>query len=212
MDKTQDHLEQLAEIRLLMDRSSRFISLSGLSGVVAGIAALAGAYAAYLYFGQNIYYPEYYKKIFTPEGTVYVSFIKFLLIDALAVIAVSTFFGVLLTIKRAGKQGHSLLDKTALKLFINISIPLVAGGIYVLLLLHHRDVYLIAPTTLIFYGLALVNASKYTLDDIRYLGISEIVLGLLATFFSGYGLVFWALGFGVLHIFYGLMMYFKYER
>ena len=71
---------------------------------------------------------------------------------------------------------------------------------------------LVAPTTLLFYGLALYNAGKYTLDEIRYLGVSEIILGLLGCIFIGYGLMFWALGFGVLHIVYGFMMWWKYER
>jgi hypothetical protein len=58
----------------------------------------------------------------------------------------------------------------------------------------------------------LINASKYTFNDIRYLGFCEIILGLGAAVYVGYGLYFWALGFGILHIIYGAMMYYKYER
>ncbi|MGE5429024.1 MAG: hypothetical protein ACM3O8_14110, partial [Methylococcaceae bacterium] len=65
---------------------------------------------------------------------------------------------------------------------------------------------------LIFYGLALVNAGKFTLSEVHYLGITEIVLGLMAAVFINWGLLFWALGFGVMHIVYGMMMYYKYER
>jgi hypothetical protein len=96
-------------------------------------------------------------------------------------------------------------------LIINLAIPLVAGGLYCLVLLNYRLIGLIAPTTLIFYGIALVGASKYTLDEIRWLGISEIILGLINCVFIGYGVTFWAIGFGVLHIIYGLMMYVRYE-
>ena len=69
-----------------------------------------------------------------------------------------------------------------------------------------------APASLIFYGISLVNASKYTLTDIRYLGVMEIILGLINTQFIDYGLYFWATGFGLLHIIYGAMMWWKYER
>jgi hypothetical protein len=65
---------------------------------------------------------------------------------------------------------------------------------------------------LIFYGLALINASKYTYNDIRYLGISELLIGLCSTLFLGYGLFFWAAGFGLAHIVYGALMYFKYDK
>jgi hypothetical protein len=95
---------------------------------------------------------------------------------------------------------------------INLAIPLAVGGIFCAILLYHGIVYLMAPAMLIFYGLALVNGSKYTLTDIRYLGLSEIVLGVFAAFFIGYGLLAWAIGFGVLHIVYGTLMYYKYER
>ena len=57
-----------------------------------------------------------------------------------------------------------------------------------------------------------VNASKYTLNDIRYLGLTEIFLGLVALVFLEYSLLFWAIGFGLVHIIYGIVMYYKYER
>jgi hypothetical protein len=68
----------------------------------------------------------------------------------------------------------------------------------------------VTPLTLIFYGLALVNASKYTLSEVRSLGIIEIVIGLFAMHFIGYGLLLWAVGFGVMHIIYGIIMHIRY--
>jgi hypothetical protein len=91
-------------------------------------------------------------------------------------------------------------------------IPLIAGGLFVAALLFHGLIFLIAPVTLIFYGLALINASKHTYHDVKYLGLIEIALGLIASFFVGYGLFVWALGFGVMHIVYGILMYLKYEH
>jgi predicted lysophospholipase L1 biosynthesis ABC-type transport system permease subunit len=213
MDENKEHLENLSEIRALMERSSRFISLSGLSGVFAGIMALAGAGVAYWYLkldGWKIPYSEY--SIQESSGRMEMDFFTFFALDAFTVLGLSIVVGILLTRRRAKKHGQTIWDPTAKKLLINLVIPLAAGGIFCMILLSHGAVALIAPCTLLFYGLGLVNASKYTLTDIKWLGLSEIALGLIASFYIGYGLIFWAIGFGVLHIVYGTLMYFKYER
>jgi hypothetical protein len=143
---------------------------------------------------------------------VLTNFIIFSFVDAFVVLVLALFFGVFFTTRNARKKGLPFWDATVKRMLINLFIPLVAGGVFCLILLYHHLVFLIAPSTLLFYGLALINASKFTLTDIRYLGISEIILGLIAMVFVGYGLIFWAIGFGVLHIVYGLAMYIKYER
>lgn len=209
----RNHLDTLQEIRSLMERSSRFISLSGLSGVIAGSLALFGAFMAYLYLGITP---------FDQQHTYYVSlegankwgmnYITFFLVDASVVLIAALGVGIFFTTRKARQKGQKIWDALTRRLLINLCIPLVAGGIFCLALFFHGYNGLIAPSTLIFYGLALVNASKYTLNDVRYLGISEIILGLISIFLLGYGLEFWAIGFGVLHIIYGTLMYFKYER
>jgi hypothetical protein len=205
MDKQTEHLENLSEIRSMMERSSRFISLSGLSGVFAGIFALAGATAAYLYLDLDFSAPAYQqitrKDIYT-----------FLFTDAILVLVASVSVASVMSMRKAKQKGQKIWDATAKRLFINMMIPLVTGGLFCLIILYHGLVGLVAPATLIFYGLALVNASKYTLNDIRYLGICQILLGLMASVYIGYGLLFWAVGFGILHIVYGIVMYRKYEQ
>ena len=109
-------------------------------------------------------------------------------------------------------MGHALWDHSARRLAWNLFIPLAAGGIVCLALMYHGLPGLVAPATLVFYGLALLNASKYTLDEIRWLALSELVLGVVASFWIGAGLMFWALGFGVLHIVYGGLMWMRHER
>ena len=195
-----------------MERSSRFISLSGLSGVFAGVFALLGAWAAYVHLGKNVHTSNYYDYAVSAQGNVDMNLLRFFVLDALLVLIASVSMGVLLTWRSARKNKQTIWDATAKRMLINLMIPLVTGGLFCLVLLQHQLVGFVAPATLIFYGLALINASKYTLDDIRYLGICELILGLLASVFLGYGLVFWAMGFGVLHIVYGLLMYNKYER
>jgi uncharacterized membrane protein len=213
MENTKQHLASLSEIKNLMERSTKFISLSGLSGVVAGITALIGAVFAYLrlahYLGAvSLDYAT--NRSITEEAMKMLSFE--LIGIALVVLAISLIAGVLLTIRETKKNGQSIWDKNSRLLLMNLLIPLSAGGIFSLILIYHNLFILVAPATLIFYGLALVNCSKYTISEIRYLGILEIVLGLISAIFVGKGLFFWAVGFGALHVIYGTLMHFKYNK
>ena len=206
MNKQDEQLNALNDIRKMMDRSSRFISLSGLSGVFAGITALVGAYLA----DREI--KEYLKTDLNGYSSTSIEF-DLIKIGVLVLIVALT-GGVVFTYRQSKRKNLPIWDKSAKNLLLNLFIPLVAGGLFIIALLAvHPNTYgLIAPSCLVFYGLALVNASKYTYTDIRFLGLCEIVLGLAAMFNIGYGLYFWAFGFGALHILYGALMYFKYER
>jgi len=212
MNSQNEHLETLNEIRSIMERSTKFISLSGLSGVAAGIAALIGAGMVYLYLGTTPFAHEqhYYVKALGVDKWG-LNYLQFFFLDAMLVLLAAIGFGYFFTNRRAKQKGQKMWDATSLRLGINMFIPLAAGGLFCLALVYHGFIGLVAPSTLLFYGLALVNASKYTLNDIRNLGLCEIALGLIAMIFIGYGLEFWAIGFGLLHIIYGLMMYNKYE-
>ena len=193
-------LQEISDIRRIMERSSRFISLSGLSGIAAGLCALTGAYFANSLLGRQY------------RDEDYVSLKFKLLMLATIVLAVALILAFIFTWRRA-KQNHlPVWDIPARKLVWNVMIPLVSGGLFILAMLQSSEWRFVVPACLIFYGLALVNGSKYTLTDIRYLGYMEIVLGLVNTQYTGYGLYFWAAGFGILHIVYGVIMWWKYER
>lgn len=198
------YIDDLKEIKDIMNRSSRFISLSGFAGISAGLSALAGAYLAYKMVYAN-YIPGYESIEITND----------LLIQLLAIgigtLVVAMGMTVCFTTRKAKKNNQKIWDVQTKRLLINLAIPLVTGGILSLILLLKGFVGIIMPLTLIFYGLALVNASKYTLNEIRSLGIIQIVLGLLATQFIEFGLLFWSVGFGVLHIVYGVYMQLKYK-
>ena len=215
MTTQQEHLKDLREIRSLMERSSRFIGLSGLSGVAAGVCALIGAATVYSYldiqpFEYDHSYAYYAKALNTTKwGLVFREFI-YMVGASTALTAILS--GILFTSRRAHQKGQKIWDKTALRLLVNLAIPLVTGAFFCLAMMWHGSLAYIAPATLVFYGLALVNGSKYTLYDVFYLGIVEIALGILAMFMLGFGLEFWTIGFGIMHIVYGSMMYIKYER
>lgn len=203
--ESKQPLEDLREIRSLMERSTRFISLSGLSGVLAGVWALAGAFVAQKSIN------EFYYTSANPNDAYNTLVLQLLIIATIVLIGAitSAFF---FTYRKAKKDNAKIWTKTSKKLLFNLSIPLLTGGIVVAILIDYHLFAFFAPFTLIFYGLACVNASHNTLTDIRYLGISVILVGLINLLFLGYGLYFWAFGFGIMHIVYGTMMYFKYEK
>lgn len=205
----QQHLQALTDIKRLMERSSRFISLSGLSGISAGISGLVGAFIA-----RN-WLVEYYSRWDTSGVYNDADFrtLKYRLIAlGLAVMAAALAGGTFFTWRKARQNNLPIWDLTARKVLINTAIPLGAGGAFIAGLLFNHFEVLVAPTCLVFYGLAIINASKYTLPDVKYLGICETILGILNLFFLRKGLYFWAVGFGLLHIIYGALMWWKYER
>lgn len=201
------YLNDISEIKNMMNKSSRFISLSGLSGVLAGIYSLIGAFLAYKIIYTDSYQLGAYRNLIVTEDAMIQLFGI-----AFGVILASLITGIVLSMRKAKKQGDKIWDASSKRLLINFMIPLVTGGIFILFLIEKEIYGYVAPLTLIFYGLACVNASKYTLGDVRYLGITLLILGLISAYFIGFGLLFWALGFGFCHLFYGAVMYFKYER
>jgi hypothetical protein len=203
-------LEALQDIKRMMERSSRFISLSGLSGVSAGICALIGAWIAHGWIAEY-YGGNFVSRLMHPHERA--NDLKWKLIELAAVVLVAALTtATLMTWRKARKSRLPIWDPTSRRLAINMLIPLVTGGCFVIVLIIRSDWEYVAPSCLIFYGLALVNASKYTLTDIRYLGLLEIALGCVSMYFPHDGLYFWAAGFGVLHIVYGLIMWWKYEK
>lgn len=205
-----DSLQEVKDIRRLMERSSRFISLSGLSGVAAGVFAIVGAAIARYVIFEN-YYINYNDRGYF-AGDEFKSLKLQLIVLATGIFAAAFFSAFYFTWRKSNQQGHSLWNAVSRRLFWNMAIPLVAGGVFILGMLQYNEWRFVAPACLMFYGLALVNASKYTLTDIRYLGYCEIITGLINMQWIGYGLYFWAFGFGVLHIVYGVVMWWKYER
>ena len=207
MKNTAGYESDLAAIRSTMERSAKFMSLSGLSGILAGVFALAGAAYAY----TLIYYPD------SPYGfRLYVgadsALLTKLIVTASAVLVLSLITAFLLSQQKANKLGVSIWNKPSQLLLINMSIPLATGGLFTIVMIAQGYYILFSSATLIFYGLALISASQFTYREVRYLGLSEIALGLLSSMLPGFGLVFWAIGFGLLHIIYGGIMHYRYDR
>lgn len=207
MKEIPEYEKDLASIRTMMERSVKFISLSGISGVMAGIYAILGAVAAYFlvhyptsFFDQRVYSINDYETL------------SQLTLIAIVVLIASLITGFWFSARKAKKYNEKLWNATSKKLFINLSIPLITGGLFILILLYTGHFGVAAPASLVFYGLALIQGSANMYDEIRYLGICEIILGLISALVPGYGLIFWVIGFGILHIVYGTIMHNKYDR
>ncbi len=206
MREQQQSLEELQHIKQMMERSSRFISLSGWSGIAAGICALIASFIAKRQIDDWISsnYQTRVKDFSSLESN--------LLTLAVITLVAAFILAFIFTYYRSKKKGVSIWGTASRRLLVAVAIPLAAGGFYLLKEVEIGNYALIAPGCLIFYGLALVNASKYTLGEVKYLGYSQILLGIINCWMIGYGLYFWAIGFGIFHIVYGVIMWSRYER
>lgn len=203
--------EDLQTIREIMERSSKFLSLSGLSGIFAGVCALIGVAIAWFFIldsGQI----QHHESILNPCGLNFSAIRINLAADALLVLGIAVLGAVYFSKRKAKKAGQLLWTNSTKRLIVHLMIPLVTGGIFAIILVFRNDLVLVTPVMLVFYGLSLVNAGKFTFGEVHYLGLTEIVLGILAAVFINLSLLFWTLGFGLMHIIYGTVMYYRYER
>jgi len=202
--------EDISEIRNMMERASRFISLSGLAGIFAGIFALIGTVIAHWYF--NVYIVENNEALIFSSLDLYDEIPLFVILLASSVFILSFSSALYFTTRNSKKKSLPLWDNTTKKLLINLFVPLLIGGVFILYLISTNYYDLVVPSTLIFYGLALLNGSHFTYSDIKYLGYTELATGLISMWLSNYHIIIWGIGFGFMHIAYGTIMYFKYER
>jgi len=210
MEINTSSANDLKTIRKIMEESTRFLSLSGFSGVFLGLIAIAGALIAWLIMPDsgNLSIDEYLSSLPQKESVL----IRWqLALLALGVLLLSLAIAFGLSFRKALRSGENIWTPVSRRLVTSLFIPMTAGGLFALILLMQNQLQLIIPVFLIFYGLALINAGKFTYGEIFYMGILEIITGLTAALIPHQGLLFWIAGFGILHIGYGLFMYRKYE-
>ncbi len=208
MNKQRDYTKDLAEIRSMMERSSKFLSLSGWAGVLAGFYAVAGAYAASNFFSFN---PDNFQYSINSTGDT-VAGLPPVIATAVVVLLMSIGTAIILSGYKAKTINETIWNPTSRRMITAISFPLFSGGILILLMISQGFAGLAAPLTLIFYGLGLISASNFTYKEVRSFGMLMIILGLLSCYFIEYSIWMWAFGFGILHMVYGIYLYVKYER
>ena len=206
MEEKDIHSE-LASIRSMMERSSRFLSLSGLSGVISGIYALIGAFIGYRLVIEK-YGSLTISDSYLDNPLIYHQ----LLLIAGIILLLSILTCLILSIREAKKKGENYWNPVSKRLIISMATPLFTGALFIIILLLKAEYNLIASSSLIFYGLSLISASQFTFSDVKWLGFCQITLGLLAALIPESGLWFWVFGFGFMHIIYGAFMHFKYNR
>ena len=210
MNQSDQHLEDLQVIRKIMEESSKFLSLSGLSGIVAGLLGIAGAVIAQVILTGPSAPAEWYLKPLVEGGTV-TSAVWLLFADMGAVLVLAFSGSVLLSLRKARKRGHNLWTPVTRRMLTSMLIPLGAGGLFILLTVTSIPAGVAASSTLIFYGLAVISAGKFTFGEIHWLGALEIIPGMVCLLLPQYTVLIWATGFGVIHIGYGLYMHLRYK-
>ena len=192
------NLDDLKHIRSIMERSTKFLSLSGISGIMAGTFALIGSALTYMVMYRGL-------------AITHCIRLDIVLIAIFVVIGAAS-SGLYFSVKKAKKNGSKFWLPVTIQIIKDFAVPMIVGGIFCLILVYQNTTGLIGATMLIFYGIALINAGAHTYSDIKILGTCEIILGIFAGFFANYTLVLWTIGFGILHILYGIIVFLKYDK
>ena len=210
--KTKDDISSIKE---MMEKSSKFSSLSGISIFFTGLFAIIGAVVIYFdvsftFINQEISYSQLINKNGNPNDLFLK--VKLLIYIASIILFLSLLVLYLSAKSKAKKEEVNLFTPSFGRTLISLFIPVLSGGVFSLFLIHHGLYGLVAPATLIFYGLGLINASNHSYDELEKLGYLELFLGISASYFMGTGLIFWVVGFGFGHVFFGGYLHYKYDK
>ncbi len=204
MEANNKYHTDISEIRSMMERSTRFLSLSGWSGVLAGIYALAASFFAYRIMADARVIGIYLE---TEKSSI-----SRMLILALCTLILAVGTAVVFAMGKSRKSGQNIWTPVARRLVYNMAVPLATGGVLSAIMFAHSLILFIPAVMLLFYGLTLWTAGKFTFEEIKHLGLISIILGLAAAYYPAFGLLFWAIGFGLMHIIYGIYLHVKYEK
>ena len=208
MTDVDSGLRDIAEIRSIMERSTKFLSLSGFAGIGAGVVALAGAWKAWEMFTADGVVLDYSATAADLEPGTRISLVLLGVAVLVLALAIAWFFS-----RRIIRQHAEPVNGTVMRhLVLSFALPILVGMIMTLLLFTHGPLWPVVPSMLLFYGLGLFSAGSVTFGEVRTLVVLEILLGLAAALLPEFGLYFWAAGFGVLHIVYGILFFRKYRQ
>lgn len=180
----QRAMENLRFIRETMERSGSFTAVPGWGGVLVGLSAAAAAVVAS------------YRA--TPGGWLAVWFAEGMLAMAVAALAMK---------HKAEKVGEPLLSAPARKFALSFAPPLLAGALLTFVLVQAGQPAIIPGMWLLLYGTGVVTGGAFSVDIVPVMGLCFMALGTLALFCPlGWGNAFLAIGFGGLHIVFGILI------
>lgn len=177
-----------------MERSTRTPSLSGIAGILIGIVALGGVGVFRWLEGGSA------------------NLLRDGILAALTTLLLAISLALHFSYRMAQRQRLPLRSRPLDLVVIELSIPLAAGGAFCIALLLQGLFSYLPFAMLTFYGLGLVSASKFAVREVRWLGLTELLLGICSAFVPGWGPGLWATGFGGAHILYGVRIYLRYEK
>lgn len=198
--ESENYLKDISEIKNLMNKSSQFISLSGLSGAFAGIYAIIGA--AYFYITtRSIKISDFETKDIDKATIIFILFV-----------ILSTLTTIIFTSIRAKSLDEKSWDVKTKNLVQAFFTPILIGLVFVLILYFNNEYNYLLALLLVFYGIGLLNAGFTTNNLVKPLGYIQVTFGLICAIKYDYTFWFFAIGFGIVHLVYGSIVYFKIDK
>ena len=180
-------MENLRFIRETMERAGSFTAVSGWGQVSIGVTALIATWVA---TAQTE--PERWLAVWTGEALL-----------ALAI-------GGFTVARKAYSAGLPLLSGPGRKVALSLAPPIVAGAMLTAVLFEAGLLWPLPGMWLLLFGTGVVAAGAYSVRVVPVMGLSFMLLGMLALLTPTWGDVLMGLGFGGLHIFFGVLIAWRY--
>jgi hypothetical protein len=174
--------DNLTFIRAAMERSSTFTAVPGLGGVVAGIIGLTAAIVGAMQPTPGRWL-----------GTWLVAACVAVVVQLVAMR------------RKASRAGLTLTGANGRRFALGMAAPLVAGAAITYELWATGDVAALPSAWLLLYGAAVLTGGIVSVPVVRAVGASFMVVGIAAILTpSGWGDAWLAIGFGGLHVGFGI--------
>ena len=181
-------MDNLRFIRETMERSTSFTAVSGVAGMIMGAVAMVAAVVA--------------STRRTPEAWLLTWLIAALVAGLAALWAM---------IRKARASGVSLLSGPGSKFALFFTPPIVVGALLTAALVRVDLLSVLPGAWLLLYGTAVVSGGAFSVRIVPMMGVGFMLVGALALFAPpAWGDEFMAVGFGVLHIVFGLVIWRKH--
>jgi len=189
-----------------MERHSSFFSLSGFTGILIGIV---GCIAIFLVDTMT----HGYGINFDGFSQLPILFLEIgIMVIGILTIVLSLFILWKRGRNKAKKNKQGLWNAFAKKQRINLLLLLLVF-LVILILIGSKGYYrLITPLLLSFYGLLLLNLSRFQSKSLLFLGLATLILGIVSYVSYTDKIFLLALGVGIFPIIYGLLTFNKSKK